>query len=123
MNSKLQELFARRLGEEMEAQRLSIHTVVRIAKKLGYEIGKSSVARILRGEQDPTIEKIHVLTEVLGVPPWVLFMEAGQIEQRIVRPISQARQNVVQLPSPYKSPFRKREAPGSEKMRASPKKR
>lgn len=115
MSKELKKLFARRLGAEMAAQGMSIHTVVRIAKTLGHAIGKSSVARILKCEQDPTLEKVEILADVVGLPSWALLMEAGQIEQRIIRPAQKKSSNVVQLPDPYPSPFRNRDAPSAGK--------
>ncbi len=120
MDSKLQELFVRRLSEELEARMMSTHAVVRIAKTLGHKIGKSSVARILAGKQDPTLRMVHIFSEVLGLPSWTLLMETGQIEQRVIRPIPQ---NVVKLPEQYSGIFRQSEVSAHKKVRARYKKK
>lgn len=100
VDSDLQELFVRRLKEEMAARAISANALASLAKKMGSPIGQRSVSRILLGEQDPTLQKVHAVTQALGLPAWALLMESGQIEQRVIRPVA-APQNVVKLPNPY----------------------
>jgi transcriptional regulator with XRE-family HTH domain len=100
VDSDLQELFVRRLEEEMKARAMSGNALASLSKKMGFPIGQRSVARILLGKQDPTLQKVHAITQALGLPAWALLMETGQIEQRVIRPVA-AAQNVVRLPNPY----------------------
>lgn len=108
VDSELQELFVRRLEDEMGARHISANALASLAKKMGYPIGQRSISRILLGEQDPTLKKVHAITQALGLPAWALLMEAGQIEQRVIRPVA-APQNVVKLPNPYPPIASKRE--------------
>lgn len=90
----------------MQARAMSAAAMARIARRMGYKISQTSISNILRGDQDPTIEKIEAVTEAIGLPAWVLLTEAGQVEQRVIRPMSPSGQNVVKLPSPYGPTFR-----------------
>lgn len=118
VSSELQKLFARRLEEEMRARAMSAAALARVAKRMGYKISQTSVSNILRGDQDPTIEKIEAITEAIGVPAWFLLTEAGQVEQRVIRPVSAAVPNVVKLPNPYGPTFARQEDKKPEKARA-----
>lgn len=93
----LQEMFRKRLAEELGTR--STYDVSRTAAAKGYKIGKSTVARILLGKQDPSLDVVYILCEVvLGVPPWVLMAEADQIEQRVIRPPVKSVTNIVRMP-------------------------
>lgn len=107
MRGELQALFIRRVREEMDARSLSINAVARAAKSHGHRLGKSTVARILAGEQDPTLEKIVVLSEVFGVPAWFLLTDPSHVEQRVIRQPTMT--NVVRLQDPYPSVFGKKD--------------
>lgn len=123
MQSELQKLFMRRLAEEMESRALGANAAHRMAKRMGYTISQSTISRILAGLQDPTLEKLHALADVLGMPPWALLMEPGQIEQRVIRPIAASRQNVVRLPDPYPKIFQNKEEKITERVRTRYKKK
>jgi transcriptional regulator with XRE-family HTH domain len=100
MKSDLQKLFIRRLGEEMDARAMSDNALAKLARTIGHEIGQTSISAIRRGKQDPSLEKVNALADALGIPAWVLFMEPGQIEQRVIRPAALPK-NVVKLANPY----------------------
>jgi transcriptional regulator with XRE-family HTH domain len=106
----------------MDARTISANALAAFAKKLGYSLGQTTISRILRGEQDPTLQKVYALAEALGMPAWALFIEAGQIEQRVIRPAAIPR-NVVRLPSPYPPMVQKRENGHTGKKSAEKKKR
>lgn len=96
----LQAIFKDRLRQEMEERRLSTAEVSRQAKKKNYTISQSTVSRLSTGKQAPTLEVLQGIAEVLGVPPWALITESGQIEQRVIRPV-QSSQNIARFPSGY----------------------
>lgn len=122
--TELQKLFIQRLKQEMDARALTGNAASRMAKRMGYTMSQSTVSRVLAGLQDPTLSLIGTLAEVLGIPAPALFMEPGQIEQRIIRLLPANRQNVVSLPSPYpRIHARKRDETKSEKPRASGRKK
>jgi transcriptional regulator with XRE-family HTH domain len=100
MKSDLQKLFVRRLGEEMDVRAMSDNGLAKLARTIGHEIGQTTISAIRRGKQDPSLEKVNALADALGVPAWALFMEAGHIEQRVIRPAALPK-NVVKLANPY----------------------
>jgi transcriptional regulator with XRE-family HTH domain len=119
--SALQETFSRRMAEEMTSRQLSANSLARMAQKLGHTITQPTVSRILLGKQDPSLEKIHAISEALGVPAWFLLTESGESEQRIITP--PPRPNVVTLGSPYERIFLKKQDKQDEKAKAEKKKR
>lgn len=104
VKSDLQKLFVRRAAEEMTARAISGNELVKIAKRRGHRIVQATVSRILAGKQDPTLEKVNVFADCLGLPAWFLLTEAGQAEQTVIRAPST---NVVKMASPYPKTFNK----------------
>lgn len=107
MPSELQKVFIRRLDEEMQARHISGNALAVAAKVHGLKLGQRSIARMLKGEQDPTLEKLEVISYLLGIPAW--FLLTDQAEQRIIRPptVEKASSGVVAFPNPYPKVFRK----------------
>jgi transcriptional regulator with XRE-family HTH domain len=102
MRSDLQKLFIRRLGEELEARHLSHNTLAKQAKTKGLELSQVSVSRILRGKQDPTLEKIDAIAQVLDIPAWILFTDQYTVEQRVFRmPGATQKGNISKLPTAF----------------------
>lgn len=98
MEKTLRELFVDRLKDELEERKISVNGLARLVKG---DVGYGSVSRILAGKQDPTLAKVEALAKAVGLPAWALMVEAGQVEQRVIRP----PQNVVKLPNPYPKIF------------------
>lgn len=122
--TELQKLFIQRLRNEMESRALTANAAARMARRMGHSMSQSTVSRILSGDQDPTLQKIQVLAEVLGIPAAALLLEPGQVEQRVIRIISPQRHNVVSLQSPYpRIHTRKRDETSGEKTRGKPRKK
>lgn len=98
--SDLQQTFARRVREEMEARQMSGNALAGLAKKMGRRLGQPTISRILEGKQDPSLERVSAVAEALGLPAWYLLSEASQAEERVIRPPA-LPQKVVRLSSPY----------------------
>lgn len=82
----LQKLFVERLIEEMEVRGISGAALAKLTKGTAHPIAQASMSRILAFKQDPTLEKIYTISEVLGVPPWYLLVHSEEVEQKIIRP-------------------------------------
>lgn len=81
---ELYRLFKRRLQEEMDARQLSQNAISRAAQKAGHDLRQSSISRILKGKQDPTLGTINAIVDVIGLPAWYLLTEP-EGEQRVIR--------------------------------------
>lgn len=99
--TELQRMFLRRLDEEMKEQKISANALAAAARLKGLELSQVSVSRILRGAQDPTLEKIHAISEVLGIPAWALLTDEHTVEQRVFHRPSAERSNIRKLPAVY----------------------
>lgn len=82
----LQKLFVERLAEEMEVRGISAAALAKLTKSTAHPISQASMSRILAFKQDPTLEKVYTISEVLGVPPWYVLVHSEEVEQKIIRP-------------------------------------
>jgi transcriptional regulator with XRE-family HTH domain len=94
----LQRTLLRRLDEELRHAEISANALAKAAKEKELELSQVSVSRILRGEQDPTIEKLNAISQVLGVPPWAFLTEDYTAEQRVFRTPNTSWARVAKLP-------------------------
>ena len=101
MGESLKDLFRRRLAEEMETAQISGNA---LAAKTRGAVGQTTISRILRGSQDPTIPKVEALAEAMGLPAWYLLTDADTVETRVIR--TPVTSNVAPLPKPYPNVFR-----------------
>jgi hypothetical protein len=94
--SDLQRLFVQRLTEEQGER-----SDKELAAASKGRISQTMISAIKRFHHDLTLEKVSILAEALGFPPWYLLTKKDQVEQTVIRPPS----NVVRLPDPYPKIF------------------
>lgn len=124
MTPQLQKLFVRRLDVEMKARGLSGNGLASLAKRHGIKLGQRSVARILAGEQDPSLAKLEAIAYVLGLPAWALLTD--QAEERVIRPPTVEKTStggVLAFPNLYPKVFRKTPTEEAKISRSKAKKR
>lgn len=68
-------------------------------------IGQTTISRILRGDQDPTLPKVEALAIALNVPAWYLMTDSAVVETRVIRPPEVTPGNVKELSKPYPAVF------------------
>lgn len=122
MKPTLQKLFVIRLKEELEIRRISGAALAKLTKQIGMPLAQSSVSRILAGKQDPSLEMVESISEALGIPPWFLMMQSGEVEQKIIRAPSVVHSPTVTPFPAYPKIFQDR-APYSKKALAHKKKK
>lgn len=88
----MRDVFARNITAALEKKGLTINAeVARQAKRLGYEIQASTVARAKEGKHAPTIDTIEVLSRVTGYDPWqLLTVTFDPSNPPIVREVTEA---------------------------------
>lgn len=99
--SKLQGVFVKRLSKEMDDRGISDNALAATAKRNGFKLSQTYISAIKRFERDPTLGKVHAISESLGLPAWFFMTEESTVEQRVITP----PKNVVSLPSPYRKIF------------------
>lgn len=88
----LRDVFARNVTAALTKKGLTVNAEVsRQAKRLGYEIQASTVARAKEGKHAPTIDTIEVLSRVTGYDPWqLLTINFDPSNPPIVREVTEA---------------------------------
>jgi transcriptional regulator with XRE-family HTH domain len=105
ITSELQATFVRRLNEEMELGGISDNQLAALCAKANLPVGQSSISRITKGRQDPTLTVVYRLAKGLGISPLALLVDGHQIGQRITRYDIAVQQKVARLPTPYPKIF------------------
>lgn len=113
MRTPLEVLFAERLKAELEERGLSANALAKAAKARGFKLGQTSVSRILELKQSATVQKLHEISETLGVPAWFLLTPKNQVQQTVIStPIKQTLQpKVLELPRTYPKIFGRKSQP------------
>lgn len=107
----LQKLFVERLVEEMEIRGISAAALAKLTKATAHPIAQASMSRILAFKQDPTLEKVYTICEVLGVPPWYVLVHSEEVEQKIIRPPAVVQDvNIARFPA-YPKIFSQAQSP------------
>jgi transcriptional regulator with XRE-family HTH domain len=118
----LQKLFVERLLEEMEVRGISAAALAKLTKSTPHPVAQASMSRILAFKQDPTLEKVYTICEVLGIPPWYVLVHSEEVEQKIIRPPAVVQpMNVAAFPT-YPKIFQQGQSP-SKKVLAHKRKR
>lgn len=102
MGESLKDLFRRRLQAEMERAEVSANA---LAARTKGAIGQTTISRILRGNQDPTLPKVEALATALDVPAWYLMTDSAVVETRVIRAPDVPLGNVKELSKPYPAVF------------------
>lgn len=91
----LRDVFARNVTAALEKKGLTVNAeVARQAKRLGYEIQASTVARAREGKHAPTIDTIEILSRVTGYDPWqLLTVSFDPSNPPIVREVTEAEKD------------------------------
>lgn len=87
--SPLQQVFAKRLNQLLEERGWSANRLAKEAKARGFRLGQRSVSRMLELKQDPTLQKVHEISQTMDVS--VASLLGGEMPAH----------NVVKLPDRY----------------------
>lgn len=110
-----------RVLEELDIRGISGAALAKLTKgskehPKQHAIAQASISRILSYLQDPTLEKVYAIADALGIPPWYLLMQSGEVEQKIIRAPSLVQSRNVSVFPTYPKVFPKSSASGKKAL-------